>query len=410
VARFVSERPIPVAGFNLGQYSESEIQSGGTQIRAYAAPRLEYGAQPAPEVSTLPDAFSRRGPRTALVVQPPPLSPARSAQTVAQVAAATLDFYSQRYGPYAYSSLALTQMPGGLSQSWPGMIYLSSFVFLTGQERKELHVPPWEQLLFGSLVEPHEIGHQWWGDLMIWRSYREQWLVEALSNYSALVSLEDKDPTAVRQALEHYRQALLSRNKAGVETADAGPVTLGARLSSSRFPDGFQAISYGRGTWLFHMLRQMMLDASGQPRGPEEPFFRALRRLRLQFEGKDITTRDVQQAFEQELPESLRFEGSKSLDWFFDGWVNGTAIPHLEATAVKFTVAPGGILVSGQILQKHVPEDLVTSVPVYGILGKRELLLGRVFVAGAQSTFRLKAPAGVHRIALDPHQTVLTRP
>ncbi len=39
---------------------------------------------------------------------------------------------------------------------------------------------------------------------------------------------------------------------------EAGPVTLGMRLLSSRFPEGYEAILYGRGTWLFHMLRSMM--------------------------------------------------------------------------------------------------------------------------------------------------------
>ncbi len=40
-----------------------------------------------------------------------------------------------------------------------------------------------------------------------------------------------------------------------------GPVTLGNRLSCSQFPTGYEAISYGRGTWLLHMLRNMMRDA-----------------------------------------------------------------------------------------------------------------------------------------------------
>ena len=40
-----------------------------------------------------------------------------------------------RFGPYPYSSLALTQMPGDVSQGWPSLIFLSSFSFLTPQEK-----------------------------------------------------------------------------------------------------------------------------------------------------------------------------------------------------------------------------------------------------------------------------------
>ena len=35
-----------------------------------------------------------------------------------------------------------------------------------------------------KLVIPHETAHQWWGDLVLWNSYRDQWISEALANYS----------------------------------------------------------------------------------------------------------------------------------------------------------------------------------------------------------------------------------
>jgi hypothetical protein len=51
----------------------------------------------------------------------------------------------------------------------------------------------------------------------------------------------------------------------------------------------------------------------------------------------------------------------------------------------------------------------VTSVPVYAaIAGKQLVLLGRVFADGAESSFRLSAPPGTHKIVLDPNQTILT--
>jgi len=196
---------------------------------------------------------------------------------------------------------------------------------------------------------------------------------------------------------------------------DAGPVTLGTRLLSSRAPTGYEAISYGRGTWLFHMLRAMLLDAEKQEKGKthptEEPFTRALRKVRQRYEGRSISTQELLDVFAEDLPPALRYEGKKSLDWFFAGWINGTAMPKLELKAVKFTPKDSGVLVNGTILQQEASNDLITSVPVYAVAaGKQPVLLGRVFADGEESTFRLSAPPGTHKIVLDPYDTVLTRP
>jgi hypothetical protein len=83
----------------------------------------------------------------------------------------------------------------------------------------------------------------------------------------------------------------------------------------------------------------------------------------------------------------------------------------LELRAVKFTAKGAGSVVSGTILQKDAPQDLVTSVPVYAVIaGRKQILLGRVFADGEESTFRLPAPAGTHKIVLDPNETILTSP
>ena len=107
----------------------------------------------------------------------------------------------------------------------------------------------------------HETAHQWWGDLVMWSGYRDQWIVEALANYSSMMVLESENPVQFRAVMEKLRDDLLEKNKAGLRLMEDGPVTLGTRLSNSQFPNGYEAISYGRGTWLFHMLRFMMRDA-----------------------------------------------------------------------------------------------------------------------------------------------------
>lgn len=420
--RWVSERPIPVAGFNLGKYSRVTARAGEVTVEAYATSGVERSFPTEEDrpgrVSDpgMPSVF-RRGMNT--VVVPPPLpSPARNAQAVADHSARAIDFFSHRFGPYPYASLSLTQMPGILSQGWPSLVFLSSSSFLTVEEQNRLHLSQAERIL-NSTVIAHETAHQWWGDLVGWQSYRDQWLVEALANYSSLMFLESQDPTKFHAVLDNYRENLLTRNKEGELLADAGPVTLGTRLTSSHFPTGYETISYGRGTWLMHMLCTMMRDGArkngphsaeaSDARAADDPFSRALRTMRQRYQGKFVSTREMLKVFEEELPPSLWYEGRKSLDWFYTGWINGTAIPRLELKDVKYIDKPSSVAVSGAIEQKESPADLVTAVPVYASVGTRTVFLGIVLADGSESTFHLSAPVGARKVVLDPYHTLLTR-
>jgi len=227
--------------------------------------------------------------------------------------------------------------------------------------------------------------------------------------------LQEKDPAGFRMVMDRYRRDLVTPNKDGAAPKDAGPVTLGTRLLSSHFPDGYEAISYGRGTWMFHMLRTMLKDAAKEDgrknqTGAEEPFVRALRKVRQRYEGRSVSTRELLNVFAEDLPPALRYEGKNSLDWFLDGWINGTSLPKLELRAVKFTPKGTGAVVSGTILQKDALQDLVTSVPIYAVTAGKPVFLGRVFADGVESTFHIAAPAGTHKIVLDPNETILTSP
>jgi hypothetical protein len=420
LSRWVSERPIPLAGFDLGKYERVVAHAGDVTVETYATAGMERGFPKPPVEDVIPNPLIRGLPRQPpLTVVPPSPSPARNAQMVAAASAHAIEFFSRRYGPFPYSDLKVVQLPGGLSQGWPGLIFLSSTSFLTAEEKSKLHMTPVEKTLVSQIIA-HETAHQWWGDLVMWSGYRDQWLVEALANYSSMMVLESEDPAQFRAAMEKYRDDLLQKNKAGVRLMEDGPVTLGTRLSCSQFPSGYEVISYGRGTWLFHMLRSMMRDAErtsgdrargdGNAGQPDEPFVRVLRRIRERYEGKPITTQELLQAFEQELPPSLWYERHKSLDWFYEGWVNGTAIPRFELHGVKYSDKPGSTTISGVILQKDAPASLVTPVPLYASVAGKMTLLGRVFADGAETPFHLTAPSGVRKVVLDPEQTLLARP
>jgi len=417
ITHWVSERPIPMAGFNLGHYRRAEAK-GAVPVEVYAAEGVEEAMQlPKQEVVVAPLDPRDRSHHLTLPIPTP--EPSSNAQLLANNVEKGLEALAEEMGPYPYGSLVLSQMPGTSSQGWPGLIFLSSYAFLTPEEMAQTKVGSANNLLYQSLMPLHEAAHNWWGDLVVWKSYRDQWLVEALANYCALIAMEQSgEGKRVQAILNSYRHQLLATTRDGRIVADAGPVTLGLRLDSSYFPNGYSAISYGRGTWLFHMLREMFRDASltdektssrSAKASPDELFFRVLHDLCEQNAGKHINNRIVQQAFERELPESLRYDGKKSLDWFFDEWVNGTAIPKIEVSGVRFTPRAGRTLITGKVMQKEAPDELVTSVPLYAVTAGGPVLLGRIFADGPESTFRLTGPAGVRKIEVDPYHTILRR-
>lgn len=413
IAHWITQRKVPIAGFNLGKYSRTETRAAGVNVETYATGNVEKGFAAA-RATPLPIPDLTRGPQgvplAPMPLAPPPETPrpSRNLELVSRTAGEALDFYADHFGSYPYNGLMLTQFPGPVSQGWPGLVFLSSYSFLNSQELEQLQHDPVDRLET-EIIVPHEIAHQWWGDLVTWNGYRDQWMMEALANYSALMLLESKDPAAFHKLMQRYRDDLLIKSEDGSVLMDAGPVTLGQRLSSSKFPNAYQAISYGRGTWMFHMLRTMLDDSQPGAKGNDEPFLRALRTLRKDYEGKAITTSQMLSVFEAELPKPLWYEGKKSLDWFYDSWVNGTAVPRFELHDVKIGSTKAAPVVSGTILQKDAPDTLVTAVPLYAVVGNRTVFLRSVFADGSETPFRLTAPAGTRKIVIDPEQTLLSR-
>lgn len=417
---WISEIPIPLAGFNLGKYQRTSVQAGGIPVNVYATQGVErnFPETHGQEAFVIPPSGGASRAASVMPSTSLPPSPARNEHSVATDASQALEAYSAWFGAYPYSSLSLTQIPGNLSQGWPGLIFLSSFSFLTREEQANLHLNTADEVIIRQVIA-HEVAHQWWGDLVTWRGYRDQWVAEGLANYSSLMLLQAKNPQKFQEVMKKYRDDLLQKNQQGHPLMEAGPVTLGERLSSAEFPNGYETISYERGTWLFHMLRCAMRDAQTQPVAgrktflptsiEDEPFIRALRKLREQYSGKAIDTADMLRVFEEELPRGAWYEGKRSLNWFFENWVNGTAVPKFKLQEVQFSDRGGATVVSGTIAQQDAPDGMVSFVPLYAVTGGKLKLMGRVFLDGPRSRFRLNAPPGTRKIVLDPEKTLLSR-
>ena len=151
--------------------------------------------------------------------------------------------------------------------------------------------------------------HQWWGDAVDWVSYRDEWILEALANYSALLMLEKHHPGEMKTALNYYRNELLGNPRQRHHRPMPARSRWGRRLTSSKFPDAYERVLYGRGTWLIHMLRTMLREAGG---GKDDAvvLLRA-KGLLARSPNHKVSTLDLQRAFEQVMPASLAYEGKK---------------------------------------------------------------------------------------------------
>ena len=209
----------------------------------------------------------------------------------------------------------------------------------------------------------------------------------------------------LRRSLDQYRNDLGRPAVGGGEVADIGPVTLGARLESARDADAYQKIVYGKGTWIFHMLR-MMLRGPGA-HDPDARFIAFLHSLLADYRQRPLSNDDLEREIENVMTPSMALEEKHSMAWFFDQWVHGSGIPRYSA---QYTAQPkgSGFSVSGTLTQEGVPESFIAVVPIYAqsVTG-RQTLLGNVVTSGRQTQFRFLVSAGPKRLLIDPQQTLL---
>ncbi len=108
--RWISDRPIPVAGFNLGKYRQADTKAGDVEVETYATQEVEKDFPQEP-VRVIPPIRRNTVMHPPQVIVPARPAPAQNEVTVGQAAARAIQYYSERFGPFPYSHLALTQLP-----------------------------------------------------------------------------------------------------------------------------------------------------------------------------------------------------------------------------------------------------------------------------------------------------------
>jgi hypothetical protein len=351
ITRRVTSVPIRFAGFNLGMYERTQVVRNGYTVEVCANRAGETALQPRPaETGVTP-----RGRRRAVGTEPAPLQapypPARLEELATEIAS-SLEFMTARFGPPPLKTLEVSPIPGTFGQGYPGLVYLSTLSYLRREDQAMASLDRRQQSFFIDLMEAHETAHQWWGNVVGATSYRDNWLMEALANYSALLYLEKRDGHGALDAvLENYRADLLRKDPDGHTAESAGPIVLGARLESSHSPVSWNTITYGKGSWILHMLRVRMGD---------ERFIAMLGELRRRYEWKTISTEQFRELAAEFLPPG---SPDAKLEGFFEQWVYGTGIPTLTLSYSVHGRAPA-VKLTGKVSQTDVDSEFSVQVPV----------------------------------------------
>lgn len=413
IGHWRSERPATVAGFNLGEYAVASIASGDRSVDIYANHQLEQAVssrigdvsgEPPPSIPFPP--IVPRTERNALPAMPP--SPAADLKQLAKEIDSSIHFFETLSGPFPYRHLSVSQIPGTFGQGWPGLLYVSTYSFLRSDAQSRAGLSPAGQEHFTEIVPFHEVAHQWWGNLVGWSSYRDQWIDEAIANYLAILFAESrKDPDHTLHIwLERYRQRLLAKGSGeSLPAGDIGALILGSRLISSKSPEGFDEVIYAKGTWVIHMLREMLRQPKAK--NPDARFTALLQTLTKKYANRAISTEDLQLEVEKVMTPAMDLEGGRSMEWFFEEWVRGTGIPHYR---IEFTSqhTEKGVVVKGKLFQTGVPESFIAPVPIYASMeGKANVFLGTVDAAGSETSFHFITQGTPRKLQIDPQKTIL---
>jgi hypothetical protein len=396
ITRRKTSAPIRIAGFNLGQYERVRLTRNGYTLEVCANRAIEPALEPKRPPMEMPQGPPHREPQIMILPPELPPDPERRLQEIASEIAAALEFMAARFGPPALPNLTVAPVPGRFGQGFPGLIYLSTMSYLAPQNKAIRALDAHGRLFFSDILQAHETAHQWWGNVVTSAGYHDEWLMEALADYSALLYLENKNGTQpVALALDSYKTNLLQTVN-GQTVEATGPIVLGMRLENSQTPTAYYNITYGKGSWIMHMLRRRMGD---------ERFLAMLADLRKEYERKALSTEDFRLLAARFLPEK---SADPQLENFFDQWVYGTGIPALKLNySVKGKA--GALRLNGTVTQSEVASDFSVLAPVEIQLGHGKTLTRWVQTADGAVTFSMALPQAPVKVQLDPHFSVLRR-
>ena len=309
------------------------------------------------------------------------LSQRNPEQEVGADIANSLAFFTHVYGPPLFDRYYAAEIPFSYGEAFPGLIYLPVWTFQATSDSG-----------YDEILRAHEMAHQWWGIGVEPATQRDWWLSEGFAEFSGMwyMQLILRDNEKFFKHLEHWRREIRDRRR------DASPLGVGARASQLN-PRDYTLMTYYKGAWVLHMLRNLMLDLRTMK---EDAFIAMMQDFYREYRGRRATTRDFQKVVERHV--------GLSMSWFFDEWVDGTAIPRYVLSWRAEPAKSGRYTLQVRVRQEDVPHDFIMPVPLKIAFADTALhAMVRLNVTGPLTEASLDLPAEPKRLELNPLQSVL---
>ena len=307
-------------------------------------------------------------------------------------------YFNAIFGEYPYPSFSAAFHPFGFGQGFPSLLMIPA----ADRASKNTYQ-----------FVAHETAHQWWGGIVAWRSYRDQWLSEGFAEYSGLLYTGLRDSQGAKnELLGSLRESL--RNPPMTETGvgkgrlvDVGPIILGHRLSTRKTFGAYQTLIYNKGALVLRMLHFMLSDPAT---GDGEPFFEMMTDFVNRYRNQTASTDDFRRVVNEHFartPISKKYS-MPNLDWLFQEMVYQTALPSYELQ-YQFADQPDGkVVVSGTLTQGNTPSDWVMVLPLKFSFGNNQQAFGTVIVQGPSTPFQILLPMRPKKVELDPEHWIIS--
>jgi hypothetical protein len=174
-----------------------------------------------------------------------------------------------------------------------------------------------------------EAALQWWGLTVGLKSFDDAWLSQGLAEYSAYAFRES---TLTGAQLDNLRRELLERSLTFEQTASL----LRAPANLDDQSTAYQYIMYGKGAFVFKLLRDTLGDAK---------FDQLLRSYLQEYRGKNASIDDFEKLSSRVAGDNLRY--------FFARWVESTGVPEFTSDYLIIRTRGGKFVARGTVKQNY---------------------------------------------------------